>query len=107
MPETRIYQEQQLLLPEENLLVIGSDAEWVLNDLDDEIVHLLCLRRGTIAEPHTVEVTAEIVQEREFRYGWSGQLREQCAKRTECIVKTGQRLKLWHTQARGWYWIAV
>lgn len=107
MSEMRIYQEQQLLLPEENLLVVGSDAKWLLNDLDDEVIRLLCLRRGMIAEPRTVEVTAEIVQEREFRYGWSGQLRERCAKRTERIIKTGKRLKLWHTKTRGWYWIIV
>jgi len=60
-----------------------------------------------VVEPRTVEVTAEIVQEREYRYGFEGQLRERCTKRTERIVETEPRLKLWRTKKRGWYWIAV
>lgn len=107
MPETRIYQEQQLLLVEDNTLLIGHDAEWALNDVDNEAVLRFSLHRGMIAEPRAVEITAEIVQEREFRYGWSGQLRERYTKRTERIIETGQRVKLWRTKARGWYWIAA
>ena len=106
MTKTETYQEQQLLLIDDNVLLIGHDAEWALGNIDNEAVLRFCLHRGMIVEPRTVEVTAEIMQEREFCYGWSGQLRERCTKRTERTVETGQRLKLWRSKARGWYWIA-
>lgn len=105
MPEIKVYQEQQLLLVGDNVLLAGHDAEWALDKIDNATVQHLCLYRGMIAEPRTVEVTAEIETYCEFRYGWSGQLRERCARRTERIVETGQRRKLWRTKARGWYWI--
>ena len=105
MSETRTYHEQQLLLINDNLLLVGHDTEWALNSIDDEAVFRLCLWRGMIAEPRTIEVTAEIESYREFRYGFNGALRERCIKRTERIVETQPRLKLWRTKRRGWYWI--
>lgn len=105
MTEIIIHQEREVYLPSENLQIIGPDADWLLDSLDYEIVSRLCLRRGVIAEPQIVKITAEIVQEREFRYGFNGQLRERCSKRTEQIIETQPRRKLWYTKKRGWYWI--
>jgi hypothetical protein len=99
-----IYQEQRLLI-DDNVEYAGLDARRALNELDDEIVNLLCLRRGMIAEPRTVEVTAKIAEEREYRYGFDGALRERCVSRSERIIEAKPQLKLWHTERRGWYWI--
>jgi len=104
---THVYQEQRLLITDGNVEYVGLDAEWALSKLDDEVVNLLCLRRGMIAEPRTVEVTAEIIEEREYRYGFNGALRERCTSRSERIIEVRPRLKLWHTKKRGWYWIEV
>lgn len=105
MPETKVFCERQLLLIEDNVMLVGPDVVIALDDLSDATVRHLCLWRGMVVEPRTVEVTATIVQEREFRYGFEGQLRERCASRTERIIKTEPRLKLWRSKKRGWYWI--
>ena len=103
---TNVYQEQRLLV-DNNVEYVGLDAEWALNELDNEVVNLLCLRRGMIADPRTVEVTAEIVEEKEYRHGFNGALRERCTSRSERTIEVKPQLKLWHTKKRGWYWIEI
>lgn len=107
MNKTVTHQERQVYLPDENLIVTDHDADWLLDNPDNDIVSLLCLRRGTIAEPQIVKVTAELETYREYRYGFNGQLRERYNKQTEQIVKTQPQRKLWYTKRRGWYWIEL
>ena len=68
-------------------------------------IEYLDLRRGDRVTFETLHVETETVFEREFRYGYTGQRVERAVSRTETVTET-ETLKLWHTKARGYYWIA-
>jgi len=75
-------------------------------DLDPGEIKWHGLCRGDVITFRTVEVTSTIETYKEYRYGHIGQTRERVTNRSERILSEKTR-KLWHTKARGWYWLEV
>lgn len=70
-----------------NLVV---DANWIeeYRDFDPEALALFSTRKGSKVEFQTVEVTKVIEQEREYRFGYTGQFVDIVKSKTEKVLES-------------------
>ena len=101
---TKTYTTTQVEIIGDSIITEDSPVAQALLELDADHIKWHRLRRGDIVCFRLIEVTAEIEEVPEYRYGWSGQLREQVTSKSEKIISEDTR-KLWHTKVRGWYWL--
>ena len=96
------YTTRQVIVKNTVITSTEHDVEQLLN-LDERMIEWHGLRRGDFLTIETVEVTFDIVERKEYRYGFDGLKRECQENRKERVIATETR-KLWKTKARGWYW---
>ena len=89
------------------ILTNRTDESNDLLALDPETLDFTGMTRGEVVHVEQVRETSLIEYAKCYRYGFTGQIRPQCLRRDVEVLGTGSARKLWHTKARGFYWLAV